>query len=380
MNRFHLPAAALAAAVAIAACGRPAAGPPAAPPPPEVTVVTVVPKPLELPFEAPGRLQGSREVEVRARVRGILEAWLYREGEPVRAGQPMFRIDPAPYRAAVERAKGAVGEAEARLARATRDVARLEPLAAQEAVSRRELDDALSERDEAAAALDSARAALTSAELELGWTTVTAPVAGVSGRALASQGTLVDDGERSLLTTISRIDPMWALFTLSARDFERLQAELARGGGALDGLEVELALADGRVHPRRGRLNFAGSQVDPATGSIELRAELDNADGALLPGGFVRVALRGVVRPAAVTVPQRAIQQGPEGAFVLVVDAEGKAERRPVSVSLLAGGDWVVDSGLDAGDRVIVDGALKVAPGAEVRVVEPAAEGAEAGG
>lgn len=380
MNRSRTLAAALAAAAVLSACGRPAAGPPAAPPPPEVTVVVVEPQPLELAFEAPGRLQGSREVEVRARVRGILEAWLYREGEPVRAGQPMFRIDPAPYRAAVERARGAVGEAEARLARALRDVARLEPLAAQEAVSRRELDDALSERDEAEAALDSTRAAMTSAELELGWTVVTAPVAGVSGRALASQGTLVDDGERSLLATISRIDPMWALFTFSARDFERLRGELERGGGRLDQLEVELVLADGRVHPRRGRLNFSGSQVDPATGSIELRAEVDNADGALLPGGFVRVALRGVQRPAAIAVPQRAVQQGPDGAFVLVVDAAGKAERRPIAASEWRGDRWLVESGLAAGERVIVDGALKVGPGAEVRVVEPVAVAGGDGG
>jgi membrane fusion protein (multidrug efflux system) len=213
---------------------------------------------------------------------------------------------------------------------------------------------------------------LRSAELELGYTQVVAPVSGISGRALKSQGSLVDDGDNSLLTSIWRIDPIWALFTLSDREFARLQAELTRDGKSLQGVEAELVLADGRIHPRRGKLNFTGSQIDPSTGSVELRAEFPNADGALLPGLFVRVLLRGVERKGALVVPQRAVQQAPEGRFVFVVGQDDKAESRPVELDAWSGSDWIVRSGLTAGDRVIVDGALKVRPGAVVQVVEPA--------
>jgi len=371
VNRNFLAAASLAA-LTLAACG---GKPPVAeaPPAPEVTVTTVTPRDLELAFSVPGRLQGSREVEVRSRVKGILQSWAYKEGEPVREGQLLFRIDPASYRASVDRAKGAVGEAEAAFARAERDVARLGPLAERQAVSRREFDDATSTRDQARAALESARAALRSAELELGYTQVVAPVSGISGRALRSQGSLVDDSENSLLTSIWRIDPIWALFTLSDREFARLQAELARGHQALSDVEAELVLADGRVHPVRGKINFAGSQIDVSTGSVELRAEFPNADAALLPGLFVRVVLKGVTRRGALVVPQRAIQQAPEGRFVYVVDEGGLAASRPVVLEEWSGSDWIVGSGLAAGDRVIVDGALKVRPGAAVRVVDPTA-------
>lgn len=372
MNRTYMTAAFIVAGLGVAACGgKPPAQP--APPPAQVTVTTLAPQDIEMSFSVPGRLQGSREVEVRSRVKGILQSWTYKEGESVREGQLLFRIDPASYRADVDRAKGVVGEAEAALARAERDVARLGPLAEREAVSRRELDDAISTRDQARAGLESARAALRSAELELGYTQVVAPVSGISGRALKSQGSLVDDGENSLLTSIWRIDPIWALFTVSDREFARLQAELARDHKTLADVQAELVLADGRTHPLRGKLNFTGSQIDVSTGSVELRAEFANADGALLPGLFVRVVLKGVRRTGALVVPQRAVQQAPEGRFVYVVGAGEVAESRPVVLEEWNGNNWIVGSGLAAGERVIVDGALKVRPGAPVQVVEPAA-------
>lgn len=375
MNRKLMTAATFFAAAWAVACG--GGKPPAqqAPPPAQVTVTTLAPQDIEMSFSVPGRLQGSREVEVRSRVNGILQSWTYKEGEPVREGQLLFRIDPASYRASVDRAKGVVGEAEAALARAERDVNRLGPLVQREAVSRRELDDAMSNRDQASASLESARAALRSAELELSYTQVVAPVSGISGRALKSQGSLVDDGENSLLTSIWRIDPIWALFTVSDREFARLQAELARAGKKLADVEAELVLADGRTHPQRGQLNFAGSQIDVSTGSVELRAEFPNADAALLPGLFVRVVLKGVQRSGALVVPQRAIQQAPEGRFVYVVGESGVAESRPVELESWSGNNWIVGSGLAAGERVIVDGALKVQPGAAVQVVEPTPAG-----
>lgn len=374
-----LIAAASCAVLTLAACGGETPAAPV-PPPAQVTVVTVAPRDIELTFSVPGRLQGSREVEVRSRVKGILQSWAYKEGEPVREGQLMFRIDPASYRATVDRAQGAVGEADAALARAERDVARLGPLAEREAVSRREFDDATSTRDQARAALESARAALRSAELELGYTQVVAPVSGISGRALRSQGSLVDDSENSLLTSIWRIDPIWALFTVSDREFARLQAELARDRQALSDVEAELVLADGRIYPVRGRVNFAGSQIDVSTGSVELRAEFPNSDAALLPGLFVRVVLKGVTRRGALVVPQRAIQQSPEGRFVYVVGEGEVAMPRPVVLEEWSGSDWIVGSGLVAGERVIVDGALKVRPGATVQVAEPPAAADGEGG
>lgn len=378
MKRTLIAAAVAVAALSVAACGGAKPPAPQAPPPPQVTVTTLTPQDIEMAFSVPGRLQGSREVEVRSRVKGILQSWAYKEGEPVREGQLLFRIDPASYRASVDRARGVVGEAEAALARAERDVARLGPLAEREAVSRREFDDATSTRDQARASLESARAALRSAELELGYTQVVAPVSGISGRALKSQGSLVDDGENSLLTSIWRIDPIWALFTLSDREFARLQAELARDHKTLADVMAELVLAYGRTHPLPGKLNFTGSQIDASTGSVELRAEFPNADAALLPGLFVRVVLKGVKRSGALVVPQRAVQQAPEGRFVYVVGEGDLAEARPVVLEEWSGNDWIVGSGLAAGERVIVDGALKVRPGSPVQVVEPAPAGGAA--
>jgi membrane fusion protein, multidrug efflux system len=379
VNRSSIPVAALLAMSFAIACGGGKPPEQQAPPPAQVTVVTLAPQDVEVPFSVPGRLQGSREVEVRSRVKGILQAWAYDEGEPVREGQLLFRIDPAPYVADVDRAKGVVGEAEAALARAERDVARLTPLAEREAVSRRELDDAISARDQARASLESARAGLRSAQLELGYTKVVAPVSGVSGRALKSQGSLVDDGDDSLLTSIWRIDPIWALFTLSDREFARGQAELTRAGKTLSDVEAELVLADGSVHPQRGKLNFTGTQIDASTGSVELRAEFPNSDAKLLPGLFVRVVLKGIVRNGALVVPQRAVQQGPQGRFVYVVGEGDKVEVRPVELEEWSGSDWIVESGLSAGERVVVEGVLKIGPGAPVQVVDPAAPAAAAG-
>ncbi|MEO8277911.1 MAG: efflux RND transporter periplasmic adaptor subunit [Thermoanaerobaculia bacterium] len=382
MNRSISTVAILLGASWAVACGggKPAQQGQQAPPPSQVTVATLAPQTIEVPFTVPGRLQGSREVEVRSRVKGILQAWAYKEGEPVKEGQLLFRIDPASYVASADRAKGVVGEAEAALARAERDVNRLGPLAEREAVSRRELDDATSTRDQAKANLESARAGLRSAELELGYTRVVAPVSGISGRALKSQGSLVNDGDDSLLTSIWRIDPIWALFTLSDREFARMQAELTRAGKTLADVDAQLVLADGTTAPRSGKLNFTGTQIDSATGSVELRAEFPNADAALLPGLFVRVVLKGVSRAGALVVPQRAVQAGPQGRYVYVVGEGDKVEARPVVLEEWSGSDWIVASGLAAGERVIVDGALKVGPGATVQVVDAAAPAAGAGG
>lgn len=351
-------------------------GPPAgmAPPPAQVTVVTVQPRTVAVPYELTGRLEGSREVEVRARVSGILLQRAYAEGRPVRRGQTLFTIDPAPYRAEVQAAQAQLEEERARLSRAEREKARLEPLVAERAVSQRDFDEASSEVEQARAAVGSAKARLDRAKLDLSYTRVDAPISGVTSRAEHSEGSLVGPGESSLLTRISQVQPIWVRFSVSDQTLQALRKAIAEKRVVSPGtnqLEVVLVQADGTVHPERGKVNFSDSLVDIATGSVELRAEVPNASGDLLPGQFARVRLVGLERPDAILVPQRAVQQGQEGKFVFVVGADGKAQAKPVQVGDWLGQDWIVESGLAAGDRVVVDGAVKVQPGAQVQIVDP---------
>lgn len=377
--RFWLAGGALA--LTFQACGGPPGGAPGAGgppgggmPPAQVTAMTAEARALPMPFELTGRVEGSREVEVRARVSGILLERKYEEGSNVRKGQTLFVIDPAPYRAAVQAAKADVEEQKARLGRADRDVARLEPLVAARAASRKDYDNAVSDAEEARASLLSAQARLDAAQLDLGYTRVDAPISGRSSRAERSEGSLVGPGDASLLTRISQVQPIWVRFGASDQAMLQLRQGIASGkltAPATDQLQIQLVLADGTVHPELGQVNFSDSQIDPTTGTVGLRAELPNATATLLPGQFVRVRLIGVERPAAILVPQRAVLQGPQGKFVMVVDEAGKAQFRPVTVGEWSGTDWVVESGVAAGDRVIVDGGIKAQPGSPVMVIDP---------
>jgi membrane fusion protein (multidrug efflux system) len=346
-----------------------------APPPAQVTVMTVQPRTVAVPYELTGRLEGSREVEVRARVSGIILRREYAEGRPVRRGQTLFLIDPAPYRAEVQAAQAQLEEERARLSRAEREKARLQPLVAERAVSQRDFDEASSEVEQARAAVGSAKARLDRAKLDLSYTRVDAPISGVTSRAEHSEGSLVSPGEgSSLLTRISQVQPIWVRFSVSDQTLQDLRKAISEKRVTSPGtnqLEVVLVQADGTVHPERGQVNFSDSLVDSATGSVELRAEVANASGDLLPGQFARVRLIGLERPDAILVPQRAVQQGQEGKFVFVVGADGKAQAKPVQVGDWLEQDWIVESGLAAGDRVVVDGAVKVQPGAQVQIVDP---------
>lgn len=385
MNRFvHETARAAAAvlflggALALPGCGKGkgAAGAPGegAPPPAQVSVVSVTPETVSVPYEFTGHAEGSREVEVRARVSGILLERTYEEGKPVRKGQTLFVIDPAPYRAAVAEATARLAEEKAQLARYERDVARLEPLLAARAASRKDYDNAVSDVAQAKAATQSAQAALDRARLDLSYTRVEAPIAGLSSRAEHSEGSLVAPGESGLLTKLVRIQPIWVRFSVPDRELAALRAGIADrrlSSPSPDRLEVEVVLDNGTVHPEGGRVNFSDSRIDTATGSVELRAELPNAAGTLIPGQFLRVRFKGVERPNALVVPQRAVQTGQQGKFVFVVDGEGKAQVKPVEVGSWLGSGWIVESGLAPGDKVIVDGAVKVQPGAPVQVVDP---------
>ena len=340
-------------------------------PAPEVTAVTVEPKSIPLTFEYVGQTAGSREVEVRARVTGILLKRNFEEGAPVKQGQSLFTIDPAQYEAAAARAEADVGAAEARLEQARRNAARLKPLYAEKAVSQKDYDDAVSGEQIGAADLKAARARLAEAKLNLGYTKVEAPVSGVTGRALRSEGSLVS-GPDVLLTTVTQVNPIWANFGIPDNEQQRLQKEAQAGTLKLPRhFEVELRLADGTVHPHAGKLDFSDVRISAVTGTRETRAEVPNPQGSLRPGQFVRVVLKGASIPNAVTVPQRAVLEGPQGKFVYVVDEKGTAQPQPVRAGQWSGDQWIITSGLKGGERVIVDGVMKLGPGAPVRIAEP---------
>jgi membrane fusion protein, multidrug efflux system len=375
----------LALAALVAACGpsgpdkggKGHGGPGGGMPPPEVAVVAVEPKALAVSFEYVGQTAGSREVEVRARVTGILQSRNFKEGAPVRQGQSLYRIDAAPFQAALARAEADVAAAEAREQQAKRNAARLKPLLAEKAVSQKEHDDAVSGETVSAADLKAARARLAEAQLNLGYTKVESPAAGVAGRSQRSEGSLVS-GPDVLLTTVIQVDPIWVNFGIPDNDQARLQKEAAAGRLVLPkngNFEVSLRLADGSLHPVTGKLNFSDVRIAPATGTREVRAELPNPDGALRPGQFVRVILRGATIPEAVSVPQRAVLESPQGGkFVYVVDEKSTAQPRPVEAGEWSGDAWVITSGLKSGDRVIVDGVMKLGPGAPVKVAEKPTE------
>jgi membrane fusion protein, multidrug efflux system len=346
--------------------GHPGMGMPA----PEVSVITAEAKALPVTFEYVGQTAGSREVEVRARVPGIILKRNFEEGKPVRAGQSLYSIDPAAFEAAVARAEADVNAAQARYEQARRNAARLKPLYAEKAVSQKENDDAVSAEEIGAADVKAARARLTEAKLSLSYTKVEAPVAGVASKSLRSEGSLVG-GPETLLTTVMQVDPMWVNFGISDNEQAQLAKDVQSGRIALPkggAFEVALRLADGTVYEQAGKLNFSDVRVSPNTGTRDARAELPNPRGQLRPGEFVRVILRGAVRPNAISVPQRAVLDGPQGKFVYIVNDKGQAEPRPVEAGQWAGSDWVITSGLKGGETVITDGVMKIGPGAPVKI------------
>src|SRR5688572_2696221 len=349
-------------------------GPMGGMPPSEVAVVTAARETLPVSWEYAGQTVGSREVEVRARVTGILMSRNFKEGDRVKQGQSLFTIDPKPFEAALARAVADVAAAEARYEQSKRNAARLKPLDAEKAVSQKEHDDAVSSEQIGFADVKAAQARLTEAKLNLSYTKVEAPVSGITTRALPSEGTLVS-GPSVLLTSVVQVDPIWVNFGIPDNEQARMQKEAQAGTLKLPrNFEVELRLADGSMYGHRGKLDFADVRVSAATGTREARAEVPNPDGVLRPGQFVRVVLKGATRPNAVTVPQRAVLEGPQGKFVYVVDEKGTAQSRPVQAGEWSGERWIITSGLEGGERVIVDGVMKIGPGAPVKVAEKPAD------
>ncbi len=341
-------------------------------PPTEVSAITIAPKTLPVTFEAVGQTEGSREVEVRARVGGILLRRFYNEGSWVKQGTALFKIDPAPYEAALNKLNGTLEQEEAQLEKAKRDEARLKPLFAENAVSRKDYEDAVSARETAQARVQSARAGVTEAQLNLDYTNVQAPINGVTGRAEKSDGSLVAAGA-DLLTRISQVDPIYANFSYSENAMLRIRDEVAAKQLALppkNEFKVELKLADGGNYPAMGKVNFNDFRVQAGTGTIQVRAVFPNPKRTLLPGQFVRVILHGASRPEAILIPQQAALTGPKGKFVYVVNAEGKTESRPIETGEWREDQFLVTSGLSSGERVLVSGIMKLQPGMPVKVVE----------
>lgn len=344
-----------------------------------VTVATMVVQPVRSAqtMEAVGQAEGQREVEVRARVGGILLQRTYAEGEPVRAGQVLFRLDPAPFENALARAEAQLAETDARLEQAERESARASRLAEQNAIGRKEADDAASTLALVRAQRQTAQVVVRQARLDLSWTGVEAPVSGVSGRARYSEGALIVANGGEALTVITQNDPIWVRFSLPDTD----HARLTRNGGVRALHKVEAVLADGSVYPVPGRLNFAASQIEARTASVTLRAEFANAAGALLPGQFVRVRLTTSERDGLFLVPQSALLQGDKGRFVYILEDGGKARKQPVITSGWDDkGNWVVTDGLHAGDRVVLDNLLRIKPDSRLEALPDGARKSASGG
>jgi len=344
----------------LAACGgesgKPAGPPGAAMPPAEVDVITVAAGNATLTQDLPGRLQAYRTAQVRARVEGIIEKRLFQEGSDVQAGAPLFQIDARTYRATAESAK-----ADLAIARLTVD--RYQPLLDIKAVSQQEYD-------QAAAKAKQAEAALIRAEEDLANASVPAAIAGRIGRTLVTEGAFVGKGEATLLATIEQLDPIYANFTQSGADMLRLRQAVKAGRlKRSDSTAVELMLEDGSIYPQPGRIFFTDMAVDPGTGSVSIRAEFPNMKRELLPGMFVRIRFPEADAENAIKIPQRAVQSGTMGQFVMVVGADGKATIAPVKTGGMAGGDFIIAEGLKGGEQVIVNGLQKARPGSPVKPV-----------
>lgn len=378
-TRPTLTALALAGLLALAACGdkaaAPAGGAPGGgmPPPPAVGVVTVAPQAVALQTELPGRVEPLRTAQVRARVNGVVQQRQFTEGSVVRAGQNLFLIDPAPYRAALDSAAAQLARAEAQLAQATATVERYQPLAAAKAISQQDFVNAQAAQKAAQADVAAGNAAVQSARINLGYAQVTAPIGGRIGRALVTEGALVSAAEATQLALIQQTDTVYVNFTQSANEVLALRRALAsnqlrRVGG--DAVAVQVVLDDGSLLPQGGRLLFGDQTVDATSGQVTLRAEVPNRDGLMLPGQYVRVRLAQAELPAGFLLPQQAVTRTQQGDSVLVVGEGNKPAPRPVKIRSGQNGQWVVTEGLKAGDKVIVDGFQKMfVPGAPVNPV-----------
>lgn len=368
-------------------------------PPAQVEILSVKPQDAAVNFEYVGQVSGSNEVEVHARVSGIIEKRLYEEGRAVSAGQTLFKLDSKPFKVQLEQAQAALAmakaervRAQAQLTQAEREYARIAPLASKKMLSQSELDSAAAAVDVAKAsvlqtkaAIQQAQAGINAAQIDLDYTVIKAPITGTVGRATKREGSLIKAGGDSLLTTVAQTDPAYVNFGMADNEFHSIRQSLAAGGLLLPdgGFEVGLKTSSGELLPQRGTLNFQDYKVDPQTGNVAMRATVANSKRELLPGQFIHVVLQGGKRPQAMVVPQRAVLDNPQGKFVyvLVQNEQGMdvALPRPVTVGEWVKLDgmqngWIIQSGLEQGDKVIVEGMARIFfPGMPVQLASPKA-------
>lgn len=376
-----------AAAILLAACGKPegkaAGGAPPQMPPPEVGVVTATPGDVGLITELPGRVEASRIAQVRARAAGILQQRLFKEGSDVKAGQPLFRIDAAPYAAATESARASLAKAQANLAQASAQVERYRPLVSANAISKQDFVNAEAAEKQAQADVAVGRATVRTAEINLGYASVTSPISGRIGRALVTEGALVGQGEATALAVVQQIDPVYVNFTQSASDVFQLRRAMEKGqlkrAGNGEAASVKLVLSDGTEYAQPGKLLFTDLSVDSTTGQVTLRAEVPNPKGELLPGLYLRVRIEQAQATNAITLPQQAVTRTQQGDTISVVSDDGKISQRTIKISAAQNNRWVVLDGLKAGEKVMVDGFQKLQmlpPGTAVKPVPWQAPGA----
>ncbi|WP_229514423.1 efflux RND transporter periplasmic adaptor subunit [Paraburkholderia terrae] len=371
-KRLLLPLALLALA-SLTACKKAPTEPPR--PTVEVTVVTVRQQETPVDFEFTAQTQSSREVEIRARVDGFLERRMYTEGALVKEGQVLFVMDKKPFEAALQSAKGALAQQQARLLVTKQNLARVIPLAAQNALSKKDLDDATGNEKQAEAAVIAAQGEVRTAELNLSYCTIRSPLLGLSSFARVQDGSYVTPNQSGLLTYVYQLDPMWVNFSISENELLRYRDQVAKGLLRFppnNQFDVTVIEADGSVYPQQGRIDFTNPAFSQETGTFLVRATFANPKGTLKPGQFVRAKVSGAVRPNAVLVPQRAVLQGAKSHFVWVLDQDSKPHQRVIEVGDWHGDDWFVNDGLKAGERVVVDGAIRVSSDAHIKVVSAA--------
>lgn len=350
-------------ALAASACGRKDAPPP----PPEVLVATVIQRDVPVVSEWIGTLDGSVNAAIRPKVEGYLLRQRYKEGQFVHSGDLLFEIDPRQFAAALEQARGALGQADAQLSKASHDVERFAPLAADRAISQQELDNAVSARRTAEAAVAAARASVDQAALNLGWARITSPIEGIAGIAQAQVGDLVNG--QTVMTTVSTVDPIRVTFGISEREYMTYAASINRPDYATTqrGPELELVLDDGSVFPHKGRAVLADREVAPGTGTMTIRGLFPNPGNILRPGQYGKVRAAMETRAGALLVPQRAVTELQSGFRVAVVNAKDEIEIRPVEPAQRVGELWVIAKGLQAGERVVVAGLQFVKAGMTVK-------------
>ncbi|MCP3712703.1 efflux RND transporter periplasmic adaptor subunit [Paraburkholderia sp. CNPSo 3274] len=369
-RRGRLPLILVVVALTLFAGCKKASGPPALGAP-EVTVMTVAAQDTPVQLEFTAQAQSSREVEIRARVDGFLDRRTYSEGDKVKAGQTMFLMDPKPFQAALQTARGELAQQQARLTVAQQNLARVKPLAAQQALSQKDLDDAIGNEKQAQAAVISAQGQVETAELNLGYTTIKSPLDGLASYARQQDGSYLIANSSGLLTFVYQLDPIWVNFSISENELLHFQDEISAGKLIFppnSEFVVVVLLADGTEFPQHGTISFANPAFSTDTGTFLVRASLANPKGTLRPGQFVRARVSGATRPNAILVPQRAVLQGAKSHFVWVVDNESKAKQRVVEVGDWSGDNWFINDGLKAGERIVVDGAIRVVPDVPLKI------------